>query len=202
MKAKNWNPPLEIGDRIILYHMEGEVNVAPGTEGVVTSITSDPFEDDSQIINVKWDNGSTLSLLTSTDAWKKVSPIVKEQEDTQWKYFTENADLLENFDWKWFRNYLNKIRESGIINMFGAAPLLYSGREHIDRYYGEGKEDDEYFEELLDMADTAKAKIVQGVFQYMEKHNKNLDDMGLVNRFATHFSQKMLGLWMTLINLK
>ena len=69
------NPPLEVGDRVICYHMEGETSVSPGTKGVVTSITVDPFEpltDDEKIISVDWDNGSHLALITSTDAWKKI----------------------------------------------------------------------------------------------------------------------------------
>ena len=69
------NPPLEVGDRIICYHMEGETSVTPGTKGVVTSINSDPFEPlaaDEKIISVDWDNGSHLALISSTDAWKKI----------------------------------------------------------------------------------------------------------------------------------
>jgi hypothetical protein len=40
----------------------------------VTRISQDPFESDSdeEIISVDWDNGSTLSLLSTTDAWKKI----------------------------------------------------------------------------------------------------------------------------------
>lgn len=68
------NPPLQIGDRIICYHMEGEVHAPIGIKGTVTRISKDPFESDSdeEIISVDWDNGSTLSLLSTTDAWKKI----------------------------------------------------------------------------------------------------------------------------------
>jgi hypothetical protein len=69
------NPPLNVGDRIICYHMEGETGISPGTKGTVVKISKDPFEYDSdeKIISVDWDNGSTLALITSTDAWKKIS---------------------------------------------------------------------------------------------------------------------------------
>jgi hypothetical protein len=69
------NPPLKIGDRVILYHMEGETGVAAGALGTVKGISRDPFESnsDEQIISVEWDNGSILALITSTDAWKKIS---------------------------------------------------------------------------------------------------------------------------------
>jgi hypothetical protein len=55
--------------------MEGEVHAPIGIKGTVTRISKDPFELDSneEIIGVDWDNGSTLSLLTTTDAWKKIS---------------------------------------------------------------------------------------------------------------------------------
>lgn len=202
MKGK-LNPPLKEGDKIICYHMEGETSVPPGTIGVVRKIGRDPFEDeDSKIIEVKWENGSTLALISSTDAWKLIpKENIKEQSDP-WKFMTENPDVFENFDWRWFRNYLEMIRNSGIINVFGAAPLLYSGREHIDRYYGEGKEDDDDFQKVLDNADKSKDKIIQGVVKYMQKHNKSLDDMGLVNRYAQNFSHKILGLFMVMHGMR
>jgi hypothetical protein len=197
------NPELNVGDRIMCYHMEGETGVPPGTLGTVTRIGRDPFEDEnSKIIEVKWENGSTLSLISSTDAWKFApKENIKEQSDP-WKFMTENPDVFENFDWRWFRNYLEMIRNSGIVNVFGAAPLLYSGREHIDRYYGEGKEDDEDFQDVLDNADESKDKIIQGVVKYMQKHNKSLDDMSSVNRYAQNFSQKILGLFMVMHGMR
>ena len=65
------NPKLNKGDRVLLLHMEGEM-VSPGTKGVVRSITKDPFEKDEVIYNVNWDDGGSLSLLSTTDAWKKI----------------------------------------------------------------------------------------------------------------------------------
>jgi len=198
------NPELKVGDRIMCYHMEGETGVPPGTLGTVTKIIRDPFEtENDSIINVKWDNGRSLSLITATDVWKLVpKENIKEQEDNAWKYMTKNPDIFENFDWRWFREYLEMIRNSGIVNVFGAAPLLYTGREHIDRYYGEGKEDNEYFQDVLDNADKSKDKIIQGVVNYMQKNNKPLDDMSSVNRYAQNFSQKILGLFMVMHGMR
>lgn len=198
------NPELKVGDRIMCYHMEGETGVPPGTLGTVTKITRDPFEtENDNIINVKWDNGRSLSLITATDVWKLVpKENIKEQEDNAWKYMTKNPDIFENFDWRWFREYLEMIRNSGIVNVFGAAPLLYTGREHIDRYYGEGKEDNEDFQDVLDNADKSKDKIIQGVVNYMQKNNKPLDDMSSVNRYAQNFSQKILGLFMVMHGMR
>ena len=196
-----FNPKLEVGDRIILYHMEGETSVPPGTKGTVSQVSRDPFElMDEKLIRVNWDNGSTLALVTSTDMWKKVpqEQIEEQRGDSTWNFITQNPDVFENFDWRWFEKFLYKLRDSGIINMFGAAPLLYAGREHIDRYYGEGREDEEKFQEVLEDADESRDKIVQGVIKYMEKNNKNLDDMGIVNRYAHNFSQKIVGVYFAL----
>lgn len=196
------NPKLKVGDKIMCFYMERETSVPPGTIGVVTSIVRDPFEDPSEsLIGVNWENGSRLSLSTVCDAWKKVSENIDEQIDPNWQYITQNSDVLEHFDWRWFQQFLLKLRNSGITNMFGSSPLLYSGRDHIDRYYGEGREDDEEYIAMLEDADEARDKLTQGVVNYMLANNKNLDDMDLVNRYARHFSQKILGLWMSMVNM-
>ena len=195
------NPPLKIGDKIICYHMEGELGVPPGTSGQVTGVARDPFEFDSdeQIINVDWDNGNKLSLISSTDAWKKVpSEKIDEQRNPSWEFLTQNSDLLNNFDWRWLREYLKTIRNSGIVNMFGAAPLLYAGKSHIERYYGENMEDDENFQEVLNNAEESKNKIIDGVIKYMESNQKDVDDMDLVNMYAKTFSKKLLQLYINL----
>jgi hypothetical protein len=198
--------PLNVGDRIMVYHMEGELSVPAGTTGTVKKIGRDPFEPEGEsIIEVNWDNGSNLSLLSSTDVWKIIedeSQKLNEQgTDQNWQFITQNADVFENFDWRWFREFLSKIRDSGIINMFGAAPLLYSGKKHIERYYGEDREDDDVFQAVLEDAENSKNKIVQGVLKYMEKNDKDLDNMDLINRYARHFSQKLLGLYITFSNI-
>lgn len=197
------NPELKVGDRIMCLHMEGETSVPPGTLGTVLKISRDPFESpDDSLINVKWDNGSTLALITTTDAWKLISDEpLKEQVDPNWKYISDNPDIFDHFDWRWFRQYLSKIRDSGIVNMFGAYPLLYSGKAHIDRYYGEGREDEQEFQDVLDDAEESKNKIVQGVISYMLENNKDLDNMDLVNSYARNFAQKILGLYITLAGM-
>ena len=82
--------------------------------------------------------------------------------------------------------------------MFGAAPLLYAGKSHIERYYGENMEDDENFQEVLDNAEESKNKIIDGVIKYMESNQKDVDDMDLVNRYVKTFSQKLLQLYISL----
>ena len=76
--------------------------------------------------------------------------------------------------------------------MFQAAPFLYSGREWIDRYYGENQENNEPFQEMLEMAEESRNKMVQGLLKYMESKNMDLDDMTRVNIQLSKLAQKIV----------
>jgi hypothetical protein len=194
------NPPVKPGDKIVCYHMDGETGVPAGTFGVVKTVSRDPFETetDGQIIGVDWENGSKLSLLTTTDAWKKVVEEIQEQTGSpEYDFFSRNPEIFENFDYRFFKKYLLKLRESGVINMFQASPFLYSGREWIDRYYGENQEDNEAFQEVLEMAENAKNKMIQGLLKYMESKNMDVDDMSRVNNLINRFAMKINQFYMT-----
>jgi hypothetical protein len=194
------NPELKVGDKIMCFHMEGETGVPPGTAGIVTSINRDPFESpDDKLINVNWENGSNLALISSTDAWKKVSEKITESNtgDPHYNFFSKNPEVFENFDWRFFREFLYKLRDSGVVNMFQSGPFLYSGKEWIDRYHGEDQEDNESFQKVLEMADESKNKMVQGVVKYMTSKNLDLDDMSKVNHYASKFASKIVQLYMT-----
>lgn len=191
------NPPLEVGDKVICYHMENETSVPPGTVGTVTKIQRDPFEDEGDIISVDWENGSTLALVSVTDAWKKLKEKTIEEQtgSKEYDFYQKNSDIFDNFDWKFFRKYMDKVRETGVVNVFAAAPLLYSGKQHIDRYYGENPSNPDEFEELLDMADEARDKMAQGVISWMESNGKEVE-LNSVNRNLPRLAQKLIQLWM------
>ena len=196
------NPTLKEGDKVVCYHMDGETGVPPGTEGTVRRISRDPFEPngDELIIEVNWDNGSTLALVSSTDAWKKPKERVQEASttgDRHYDYFSKNPEIFENFDWRFFKEFLNKLRDSSVVNMFQARPFLYSGREWIDRYHGENEEENEAFQEVLEMAEESKMKLVQGLMKYMESKKLDMDDMSRVNHLAEKFASKIVQLYMT-----
>ncbi len=67
---KGFNPEVGPGSKVVLYYMEDSHGLSPGAKGVVISSIIDPFEPENKIINVKWENGSTLSLLTGIDVYK------------------------------------------------------------------------------------------------------------------------------------
>jgi hypothetical protein len=190
----NFNPKVNVGDRVILYFMEGETGVPPGTLGTVTSITRDPFESaDDTLIKVKWENGSGLSMISSTDKWKLAPKenIKEESRSPEYDFFTKNSELFDNFNYKFFKKYLLKLRDSGVINMFQAEPFLYSGREWIDRYYGENQEDNDEFQEVLEMADESKDKMIQGLINYMESKNMDFEDLDKFNNLMRKFAIKI-----------
>jgi hypothetical protein len=191
------NPKVTSGDRVMCLHMDGEISIPPMTLGTVRNVVRDPFEDDAEIINVTWDNGSSLSLLSLTDSWvKEPKEQIEEQTGSrEYDFFSKNPEIFENFDYKFLVKYLYKLRKSGVINMFQSAAFLYSGREWIDRYYGENEEDNESFQELLDMAEECRNKMIQGLMKYMESKNMELDDMSRVNSLLKRLADKIVQLY-------
>jgi hypothetical protein len=190
------NPSVSKGDRVMCLHMDGETSVPPMTLGTVIRTAIDPFESDSKIIAVDWDNGSNLSLLSTTDSWVKdtTTPITEQNE---YAFFGNNPEIFENFNWRFFRDYLLKVKKSGVINMLQAPPFLYSGREWIDRYYGENQEDNESFQEVLEMAEESKNELITGIIKYLESNDIDIDfdDMGRFNQYVRKFSDKLLLLY-------
>jgi hypothetical protein len=190
------NQKLNKGDRVLLLHMEGEM-VSPGTKGTVSNISKDPFEKDAVIYSVRWDDGGSLSLLSVTDAWKKIEEPIKESFE-QAKWFVNNKIIIECFDTRFLGQFLEKVRQSGITNMFGASPYLYMGRERIENEFKyKNIHNEEVFEEVLDMADESQTKMIDGVMKVIEKEGKEVS-VELVNRYIQRCSSLFLDYWMRL----
>jgi hypothetical protein len=100
------------------------------------------------------------------------------------------------FDWRFLNKYLKVIQKTGIVNMFGAGFTLYCGKEHLERYYGEDKEDDENFQEALEMADKAKQKMIQGTVNWMESNGKEVT-VDSINTYIRRLSVKLVELYAT-----
>jgi len=185
------NADLKIGDKVRLLHMEDETMI-PGLIGTVTGVTKDPFESEGKIISVNWENGSTLSLLSSTDAWMKIEENKKINESRD-EFFISNLDLVKNFNTKFLVDYLLKIRDSGITNMFGAAPYLYMGRERIEHEFKyedfNNSEQEQILQEVLDLADEAQSVMIQGVIKTLESQNKDLSVENINNGLRRYSSR-------------
>lgn len=189
-KLIDFNPELKVGDNIVLLYMKGETK-SPGLKGVVTDINNVFGED---IISVDWEDGSKLSLLSKEDAWtinkmKKLDEqLRKEGKDDFW---IQNMDISV-FDTKKIVDYLILVRDSGIVNMFGASPYLYLGKERIEHEFKfQDVPDEDKFEEMLDMADEIQSEMINGCIKLLEKNNKELSHENIMS-YLRKYSQKLL----------
>ena len=158
------------------------------------NVSRDPFEKEGMIYNVKWDEGSTLYLLSVTDAWKKIESI-KENSFESAKWFLDNRAIAENFNTRFLGEYLEKVRESGITNMFGASQYLYMGKERLEhefKYKDVGN--DEAFEEVLEMSDKSQHEMINGVMKILEKEKKEMD-INVINRYIQRYATLVLNYW-------
>lgn len=94
------NPPLSVGDRVILLHMEDPYGVRPGTAGTVVDIQKMPFSQEDFNYVMLWDNGRTLAMEPNMDSWvlksdydKKKKPTLGESVKNEWEIYT---NLLRN----------------------------------------------------------------------------------------------------------
>lgn len=182
------NPKLKVGDNVTLLYMKNET-MSPGLKGVVTSIDNVFSED---IISVTWENGSKLSLLSTEDAWTlDVPKKIEEAYNSEW--LSKNLDIV-NFDTDVLVNFLIKVRDSGITNMFGASPYLYMGSDRIKHEfeYADFNDDKQRrFDEMVELADESQSAMINGVIKILEKENKELS-LENINRYLQKYSQKIL----------
>jgi len=80
--------------------------------------------------------------------------------------------------------------------MFQSGPFLYSGKQWINRYYGENLEDNEDFQDVLDSAEEAKDKMVHGTIKWMESQGMEIE-LDKVNRAIGRLATKIVQLYMT-----
>lgn len=193
------NPEVKPGDRIVLWQMEDEISVPAGTKGTVKKVQTDPFDKDSLIINVDWDNGSSLALLSGVDKWKLVKPKITEQVDADphASFMARNRAIRRAMDLPYFREYFKTLQKSGITNMFGASPFVYTDSKHLERYHGENREDDENFQALMNIQDETRAKFLSQMIDYANQNNIDLEDDYKINRLAQTLSKKLLEFYMT-----
>ena len=184
------NPKLKPGERVILLHMDGETSVLPGTWGTVIK-AYELFGTDQY--DVKWDNGSTLSLIGDEDMWdnkERKKKTIKENDRD--KFFMNNIDVFKYFNMKFLKKYLLMIRESSITNMYGAGQYLYMGRERIEHEFKyKDIHNEEAFEEVLDHANQAQAEMINGVINYL--NDKGIEEnMSSINTYLQRFATKIV----------
>ena len=187
------NQELNVGDRVKLLYMDGETYIEPGTEGTVVK----SFElFGTKQYGVEWDNGSKLGLIADSDAWKKIEPK-KLDEAFNEDPFYQNIDTFKFFKMKFFQEFLKKLRECGVTNMFGAAPYLYMGRQRMEVDFNYNNVESYVCDDVLDMADKAQSEMINGVIKYMNENNKEIE-IEKVNRNVQKFATSIVVLYINL----
>ena len=191
------NPKLKVGDRVQILHMEDEMDSVPmGTWGEVTRVSNVMGED---IYGVKWDNGQSLNILSTTDVWDteenrgkfKKKKITEQDEAQRHNNLYRNIDVFTNFKMRYLHEYLKKVRDCGVVNMYQAAPFLYMGKDRMEHFFRYQDTENEICEEVLDMANMAQHEMVTGVIKVLESQGKE-DSLEIINRYLQRYSQKVL----------
>ena len=187
------NPELKKGDRIVLLQMKDEDTIPPGTKGTVRN----GYELFGEMqYSVEWDNGSTLNLLSSQDAWVYEEDYLKRRKknikENDLDKLVSNKDIFKDFDVRFLVSFMKKLRESGIINMYGSSSYLWMGKDRIyhQNYNNPIAEDNEAYDELLDMADEAQSKMISGVMKVLDKEGKE-PELYNINRYLKKYADKI-----------
>ena len=190
---KGLNPKLDVGDRIILVHMDGE-DVGPGTKGEVIKIEKIPSFGSSvdYQYRVNWfDDGgkviSTLSLLPDVDGWL----LDEEKEDIQEINFKSLDDLISKGDFlacfskrdlDEVYKFLELERRIGSHNMaMEGGKFLLMGPDYIrdffklQSYHRKPDEDKEILiDKLVDRAQDMYDLFVRASIKYLENKGSEI----------------------------
>ena len=190
---KGLNPKLDVGDRIILVHMDGE-DVGPGTKGEVIKIEKIPSFGSSvdYQYRVNWfDDGgkviSTLSLLPDVDGWL----LDEEKGDIQEINFKSLDDLISKGDFlacfskrdlDEVYKFLELERRIGSHNMaMEGGKFLLMGPDYIrdffklQSYHREPDEDKQILiDKLVDRAQDMYDLFVRASIKYLENKDREI----------------------------
>lgn len=217
---KKKNPKLKEGDRIVLIYMPGE-NIDTGTKGLVKKIEKAPSFDggaDYQY-RVEWfdDNDkviSTLSLLPDSDSWI-LDPEYTQNDlnEAKSRAITDLDDLIRRHEWlrlfkkpdlKYIMEFLELIRQLGVVNMFQSGQFLGQTTEYIKKYfdlYRMQRELDDNQEELIEkiknMAENVRNIMISAAVTDLERNNKEITGRSAtnrVNKMSTELVKHFMGM--------
>ena len=175
------NPELNIGDRVVIMDMSGESGIKPGMGGEVRRLTkvfgTIQYE-------VKWDDGSSLQILSDVDKWMKEEDWErlknrrkKVDESFDPDFVRKNKNLVQDFEMAKMHKFYEALRKSSVVNMWGASPYFWMGKDRIahEHYYTDmGDEQAEAFEQVLDSADEIKDILIRGALKTLEREGKEV----------------------------
>jgi len=85
--------------------------------------------------------------------------------------------LVQDFQMAKMHKFYEALRKSSVVNMFGATPYFWMGRDRIahEHYYTEMSDDKaEAFEQVLDSADEIKDILIRGALKTLEREGKEV----------------------------
>lgn len=192
------NPELNIGDRVVIMDMSGESGIKPGMGGEVRRLTkvfgTIQYE-------VKWDDGSSLQILSDVDKWMKEEDWErlknrrkKVDESFDPDFVRKNKNLVQDFEMAKMHKFYEVLRKSSVVNMWGASPYFWMGKDRIahEHYYTDmGDEQAEAFEQVLDSADEIKDILIRGALKTLEREGKEVT-LDTVKRMAERKARQIV----------
>ena len=192
------NPELNVGDRVVIMDMSGESGIKPGMGGDVRRITKvfgvTQYE-------IKWDDGSSLQILSDVDKWMKEEDWErlknrrkKVDESIDPDFARKNKNLVKDFEMAKMHKFYEALRKSSVVNMWGASPYFWMGKDRIahEHYYTDmGDEQAESFEQVLDSADEIKDILIRGALKTLEREGKEVT-LDAVKRMAERKARQIV----------
>ena len=197
------NPQLKENDRIVLIYMPGE-SLETGTKGKVLKIERVPsFGGDKDGIQyrVEWYNDnedviSTLSLLPDSDTWI-LDPEFK-SKSLQERRFDDLEPLIKHHEWaklfkksdlKYIMEFLELIRQLGVVNMFQSGQFLGQTKDYITKYFDLHRmqreldeNDEELIEQIIERSEMVRNIMISAAVTDLERKNTEITGRSATNR--------------------
>lgn len=200
--SKKKNPELKKDDRIVLIYMPGE-DIDAGTKGKVTNVSKAPsFGGKSDFIyNVEWYDDddkviSLLSLLPDNDSWILDREYL--QNELNEAKIVDLDNLIRRHEWsrlfkksdlKFLIEFLNAIRELGVVNMFESGQFLGQTKEYLTKYFDLYRmqrdlndNDEELIEKIINMSQTVRNIMISAAITDLEQNNREITPASATNR--------------------
>ena len=203
--SKKKNPELKKGDRIVLIYMPGE-NIDTGTKGKVIKISQAPsfgggsdymydmewYDDDGKVID-------TLSLLPEADSWI-LDPEFTQNDlnEAKNRVITDLDELISRHEWsrlfkksdlKYIMEYLETIKQSGVVNMLQSGQFLGQTKDYLTAYFNLHRmqrelddNDEEKIKKILEMSENVRNIMILAAVTDLERNNKEITGRSATNR--------------------
>ena len=117
----------------------------------------------------------------------EVVTTVNESKNPTLDELVKLKDIFKSTNERIFFDFLTKIRDTGLVNMFDSMQFLVSGAEYLKKFIEmeelKGREfDEDTVEELLELAEQTKSELVMAAFSLIEDEGKDDYSTNNINR--------------------